>query len=254
MHFQNRTGQVSRGIIILYLHATLVPLLSPFDPNTPYSILITNVTTIFIDTCSKLSASRCAACGCDSKGSVTTTCNTLGKCTCKTSYYGPKCTNRDCVMAPWSHWTNCRCGYSDKKSRSRTVQTAPAGEGLQCLHMKEDGVCTMTPCDCATMKPGFHGNRCENRDCVMNQWSYWKDCGGCPGRTQRCQAGYCGARWPDIWPTGYRTRSVKITKVGGGKECGAARETASCGYKCYQYCRSSWTGGYTAYNCYYRKA
>ena len=142
----------------------------------------------FVDTCSKLSASECAACNCNTKGSVTTMCKSTGLCTCKANYKGPSCANRDCIMTPWSAWTTrkgasvqCRCGHTDIKYRSRTIQTTSAGEGLQCIATAEAGTCTMTPCNCAIIRRGFYGDRCENRDCVMNQWSYWKNCGSCPG-------------------------------------------------------------------------
>ena len=207
---------------------------------------------VFIDTCSKLSASECAACNCNSQTSVSTSCSSTGSCKCKGKHYGPKCTDRDCEMTLWSAWSNCRCGYTDKKNRTRAIKTASAGEGLQCVHTKEDGICTMIPCDCDRIKPGYYGDRCEHRHCEMHQWSYWKGCGGCPGKRKRCQDGYCPAKWPTLWPKGYRTRGIKTTKVGKGKECGSQKETDYCGYKCVEKCGSSWVG-YLVWNCYYKK-
>ena len=133
-------------------------------------------------------------------------------------------------MTNWSKWTDCRCGYADKKSRTRSVKTTAVAEGQTCLHTKETGTCTMVPCNCAKIRPGHYGDRCEHRDCKLSQWSSWTKCKGCPGID--CTFTDC----PTLHRKKYRKRHVMVSKVGGGKQCGALKQSNSCGYKCVQYC------------------
>ena len=153
-------------------------------------------------------------------------------------YYGTKCANRDCEMTPWSAWSTCRCGYTDKKNRTRTIQTPSAGEGLQCPAAKEESICAMTPCNCAVEKPGYRGERCESRDCVLHQWGSWtgSNCDGCPSAEKLCVPRNTCPNWSTTWPTRHRSRGAKITKDGYGKDCDTQNESSSCGYKCETYC------------------
>ena len=129
-------------------------------------------------------------------------------------------------MTAWSAWTNCRCGYTDSKSRTRSVSVSPIGDGKSCPSTSERGTCTMVPCDCSS-KPGFYGNRCENKNCVMQQWSSWSGCYDCRpiGSSMKCHTYH---------PMKHRSRGVLTNKVGNGVECSRKRsETNSCGYTCY---------------------
>ena len=184
-----------------------------------------------IDTCSSLSSTECAPCNCDTTGSVSPNCDAKGQCTCKNKYYGPKCKHRDCEMNTWSDWTSCRCGYTDAKTRTRSVKTPTAGEGMPCKDTTEAGICTMKPCDCRTMRPGFKGDRCEDRDCVLGAWTTWSACAHCPAGDTR------GTRLPTITPRKTRSRGVKITKVGKGNNCGSSTQTDYCGYRCVHVCQ-----------------
>ena len=185
------------------------------------------------DTCSTLSSTQCAPCNCDTTGSVSSNCDSKGQCTCKNKYYGPKCQHRDCEMTMWSDWTNCRCGYTDGKTRSRSVQTPAAGEGMACKDKTQAGICTMKPCHCPTMRPGFKGDRCEDRDCVSHTWSAWTVCAPCPAGNTR------GTKLATITPTKTRSRGVKVSKVGNGKDCGAPTEPGYCGYRCVHVCQEN---------------
>ena len=214
-----------------------------------YIILVSmiNISFIFfiilVDTCSRLSSTECVACNCDTEGSSSTSCDSSGKCTCKTKYYGTKCNTRDCEMDNWANWSNCRCGHTDRKSRTRRIKTARAGEGLLCMPTTENGTCTMTPCNCPAIgKSGYYGDRCEKRDCVLTQWSSWtgSNCPGCPDRNRTFK--YCYPRsscpsWSTQTPKRSRSRSIQTSKVGGGRDCGPKSETSGCGYKCQQYCQ-----------------
>ena len=193
------------------------------------------------DTCSALLSSQCTPCNCKTQGSTSTKCNESGTCSCKPNFYGTKCSNRDCQMTKWGAWTTqhgkCRCGYADAKHRTRSVRIQPVGKGKKCLSKKETGKCTMVPCDCKKIKPGYYGNRCEKRDCSLSDWTAWNthscllisgvrcvyECGG----KQRCT------------PMRYRRRSVSVKKVGDGKDCPSSRsESSSCGFSCKKNCFS----------------
>ena len=182
---------------------------------------------ILTDMCSQLSSTECVACKCNEIGSVSTNCDSNGRCTCKDTYYGKMCQNRDCEMTTWSSWTNCRCGYTDNKSRTRNIKNGVVGEGKPCMETEETGTCTMVPCDCDEVNPGHYGDRCEDRDCVLSSWSEWSGC-GC-----HCPSHNCGR----TYPRKHRTRSVQTEQAGNGKECGDTSQNDSCGHGCRMYCR-----------------
>ena len=186
---------------------------------------------IFIDTCSKLSSTECSPCKCDTKGSLSTSCDAKGQCKCKDNYYGTKCSNRDCEYATWTTWTKCRCGHEDTKYRSRRINIFDSGEGLPCVRTYEKRLCgAMEPCNCAVINPGYYGDLCENRDCALSSWSSWSSCKSCP--THECYRDNC----PTLYPKKRRTRSVKIKQVGHGKGCGGRSDSDSCGYRCQKIC------------------
>ena len=181
------------------------------------------------DTCSALLSTECVPCNCDTEVSLTSACDSKGHCTCKNKYYGPKCKHRDCEMTTWSDWTNCRCGHTDTKNRTRSVTTQSAGEGFACKHTQETGTCVMIPCHCPTIRPGYYGDRCEHRDCVLKPWSAWSSC-ACPGGTTLY-------RLPNITPKKQRSRDKQLSKVGSGAECGPQWEENYCGFTCVSQCR-----------------
>ena len=184
------------------------------------------------DTCFELSNTECAACNCNTQGSVSQTCNSKEECTCKNKFYGIKCKNRNCEMNHLSDWTTCRCGYADRKTRTRSVQTTPVGKGKACPNKNETGTCTMVPCNCAKIKPGYHGNRCEDRHCELHQWSSWGGCdrcqnlGSCSINSRACLAKI-------YYPNRHRSRGVKTTRAGGGRACSSnRRESKKCAHMC----------------------
>ena len=132
-------------------------------------------------------------------------------------------------MTTWSLWTNCRCGHTDAKTRTRAVTTESVGQGFPCKHTQETGTCVMTPCHCPTVRPGYYGDRCENRNCVLKPWSDWSPC-ACPGGTTR-------NRLPNITPKKQRTRDEQLPKAGSGAECGPQWEENYCGFTCVHQCR-----------------
>ena len=187
----------------------------------------------------------CEPCSCDSQGSISTICDSKGQCYCNDKFYGTKCNNRDCQMSPWSSWTpSCRCGYTDARTRTRTILSQPKGNGTRCPPTKETGRCVMTPCNCATTNPGYYGDRCQNRDCVLYQWSSWTDTCKCNDLDGCDKYSFC----PEIkTPTKQRSRGVKIYRAGSGKHCGARSETSNCGYVCKKIC------GFQSSACWYSK-
>ena len=185
---------------------------------------------LFLDTCAQLSSAKCVPCNCDTQGSRSSSCDSKGKCTCKDTFKGTKCGDRDCEMTNWSAWTTCPCGTNDPKTRNRSVKIQPSGEGEKCKQTEETATCTMTPCDCSS-KPGYYGDKCDKRDCVLTKWSSWSSCQSCPAR---CADPSCPQT---ISPQKTRTRSVKTAKDGNGRDCsGSKSETNSCGYRCYRRC------------------
>ena len=187
-------------------------------------------TTIILEDSS--STATCEPCNCDKSGSSSTNCDSKGQCTCKDTFYGLKCSKRDCKMTAWTAWTpECRCGYTDPKHRNRTINIQPLGKGKPCPSTrKETTKCTMTPCDCKKIRPGYYGDRCEKRDCQLANWSSWSDTCACPDCSWNCK---------DSFPNKRRSRGVKITKVGGGRSCsGSQKESARCEYWCKWWCPS----------------
>ena len=186
---------------------------------------------------------ECAACKCNTNGSKSTACNSKGQCVCKEKFYGTKCDDRDCEMTTWSEWSGkCRCGYTDTRKRNRKVRILPIGNGKPCSTVtKENTTCKMIPCNCAKIRPGYYGDRCEKRDCVWNHWSAWNTstCKTCPGPKYPHPL-VCYRRCRKRIPlTKRRTRSKKTTRVGKGKGCsGSGSEMSSCGYVCVLDCSS----------------
>ena len=187
---------------------------------------------LFSDTCSVLKSTACTPCNCHVNGSSSTSCDDNGVCSCKGTFWGAKCSNRDCRVTSWSAWAGCgRCGYSDPKTRTRRVSAPPIGMGKQCPSLQETGRCTMIPCDCKEKNPGYYGPRCDNRDCELGSWGRWSTCESCNRR--------CGGRY-HCWsfhPYKSRSRKVRITKVGNGRECSdKTTDSESCGYECKKVC------------------
>ena len=169
-----------------------------------------------------LASKTCATCDCDKLGSVSPKCDTSGKCTCRNTFYGKKCSNKDCEVGDWAAWSTCKCENSKTKTRTRKVTSTFLGNGKECSVLTETGQCTMVECKCLPEKPGFYGPSCENRDCQWGPWSNWVDCpSGCPIQNHE------RAR---------RTRDVRVTKVGNGKDCSGSRtEESPCLYYCFAY-------------------
>ena len=168
---------------------------------------------------------------------------------CKTSVYGNKCTNIDCQVTSWSAWSNCRCGYTDPKSRTRSVSIQPVGGGKACPATTDSSQCTMVPCPCTG---GYFGNRCENRHCVLSDWTVWTtdNCGlanaNFPGWTT-CHY-QCPNKAAGCTPPRYRSRHVTTTKVEVGSECSTDRSQSSgCGFDCFRKCVSGLSSQVCAY-------
>ena len=128
-------------------------------------------------------------------------------------------------MTQWSEWKGCKCGYGGEKTRTRTVHNQSMGKGKACKQTAEKGKCIMTPCDCTKVRPGYYGDRCDQRDCVWHQWSSWSNTCSCPKGYRSCKT--------RIVPTKRRSRTEKITKAGQGKSCtGTGTENSNCGFVC----------------------
>lgn len=72
----------------------------------------------------------------------------------------------DCVMSPWSTWSDCSvtCGRHGVRTRSRTVIQPASGGGRKCLRRKlRRRRCSMPAC----------GNTDQ---CHFSQWSSWSAC------------------------------------------------------------------------------
>ena len=67
--------------------------------------------------------------------------------------------------------------------------------------------------------------RCTARDCSMSSWSMWSSCSATCGSGRQT-----------------RSRSIQITPLCGGKECGATSESRSCSVSpcCPVACVSNW--------------
>ena len=178
---------------------------------------------------------------------MSSNCNAAGECSCKEKYYGKKCRDRDCEVSDWSAWSPCRCGYEDQKTRERYIVADFSGNGWECPSLKETSLCEMTPCNCSTVNPGFYGPRCEDRDCLLSQWSNWSPCvKPCPSGT--CKKSECPT--PAV-ETRTRSRNVLIAKAGNGTECtGETSDETDCPL-CIRTCAYKVGGSYT---CHFRKA
>ena len=89
----------------------------------------------------------------------------------------------------------------------------------------------MVPCDCAKIKPGYYGDRCENRDCKLSKWSSWTTCkDDCP--LKNCDLENC----PTLNPMKNRERRVVVKKAGEGKCVGDLTDSDSCGFRCLEEC------------------
>ena len=181
----------------------------------------------YADTCMMLDSTVCASCDCSLNGSVSFTCDPSGNCSCKGDFYGTKCNNRDCKVNNWLAWSTCPCGTRGPKSRTRTVQIHPKGNGTACPSLTDTGRCTFVKCDCSS-KPGYYGDRCENRDCVLTEWSSW--IGGCDCKGYTCTSNQATCQ-QSIPLSKTRSRKVKTDKDGNGRQCSNQRhETVNCGY------------------------
>ena len=185
------------------------------------------------DICSPRTLFECASCNCNKQGSLSPSCDSKGQCKCKEKFDGEKCTDRDCEMNDWSPWTpDCRCGYADPRTRSRSVRIQRLGKGKKCSNKTTDNsTCLLIPCDCSS-KPGYRGIRCETRDCVLGEWGGWSNTCGCPG-------GIChsDSQCPTFKPKKTRTRDIKTKAEGDGKPCDTKRSDWDyCGHKCEKRC------------------
>ena len=108
---------------------------------------------------------------------------------CKDNYYTTGAKQTTCVKKS-SGCNACNCN-------------AAGSNGMKCADHSGQ-------CSC---KPGFYGNKCENRDCVWRGWSGFSSC------TKGCDYG------------GFKTRSRShdVTKQGQGRSCdGSNTDTRNC--------------------------
>ena len=197
---------------------------------------------IFTDTCSTLRSSKCRLCDCYASGSISSTCDIKGQCMCKDKFYGRRCDSKDCEFTEWSLWSECPCGKRVETQRWRSLKSRRVGDGNECEGYPRDRKwCKVVKCDC---KPGYYGNQCEKRDCVLHQWSSWSTCDSCPKKRCdfKCPKGKA--------PKKSRSRGVKVARVGGGIACSSRRsETNYCGWHCTTRCMPyPWS-----FICYYGK-
>ena len=198
----------------------------------------------FEDTCAVLESTVCLPCNCHVEGSTSKTCDSTGQCTCKNNFKGTTCKNRDCEYTNWKGWSACpACGHRGTKTRTRTIRHQERGNGKKCPPVNETETCEYITCTC---QPGQFGDRCENRHCKLHEWSAWSACNGCNG----CSSSPCT-------PSKRRSRGVKVTKQGSGRDCtGSRHESSNCGYTCSRrcdtHCPPSITAGCNS-NCYYAR-
>ena len=200
------------------------------------------------DTCSTLSSSTCRPCDCYNQGSFSSLCDPEGQCMCKDKFNGRRCETKDCELTEWSQWAKCPCGRRVGTYRLRDIKSQPVGDGRKCGGlMRETKWCKVVKCDC---KPGYYGNQCEKRDCVLHHWSAWSTCESCP--KYRCDKfGHIFPKCKETkFPKKTRSRGIKITKVGDGIACSSRQsESNYCGYACSTQCRFPRTlsGPYCSY-------
>ncbi|XP_033125482.1 A disintegrin and metalloproteinase with thrombospondin motifs adt-1-like [Anneissia japonica] len=123
------------------------------------------------------------------------------KCTCPVGYNGQCCACKvqDCVMTPWSNWSECsqKCGPRGIAFRTRGVQTAPKCGGTPCSNIfAEEKLCNRMcenegildyeagECKCPD---GYSGQYCDckNVDCELNMWTEWSTCENATARQVR---------------------------------------------------------------------
>ena len=179
------------------------------------------------DTCSILAQKNCTPCGCDTQGSTSPKCDASGTCACSYTFYGKKCSERNCKMNEWSSWSQCPCGqHGQQKTRSRTIQTNASGHGKRCpTNNVESAACHYHRCHCTG---DYYGDRCDNRHCQWGSWSSWSSCRPCPGN---CLVQLCP---PDNQvpkgETKTRTRSITVQQAGNGTHCtGGTSQMIPCG-------------------------
>eukprot|EP00922_Rhytidocystis_sp_ex-Travisia-forbesii_P067222 GHVS01099978.1.p1 GENE.GHVS01099978.1~~GHVS01099978.1.p1 ORF type:complete len:3586 (-),score=566.23 GHVS01099978.1:255-11012(-) len=121
----------------------------------------------------------------------------------------------DCVVSEWSEWGDCSatCGEGTNM-RTRTVLKDPDVNGAKCPPTTQSRRCVFDSCA---------------RDCVLGEWSDWKECtASCGGGAQT------------------RRRNVMELPVNGGGTCPSLEEARVCNdVNCGSICEvgnwSSWT-------------
>ena len=200
---------------------------------------------LITDICSPRTLYECVPCNCYTNGSISSSCDSNGKCSCKEKFDGHKCTDRDCELNQWGQWTPvCQCGYATQRTRTRSVRIQPQGNGTQCSNDRtEPSTCTLTACDCSS-KPGFYGLRCDKRDCVLHEWSGWNT------HACTCPSGACTGECPTLKPRKTRSRGIRVHAAGGGNPCSTVRSGWDyCGINCVKRCYAvAFSSEYCWYN------
>jgi hypothetical protein len=103
----------------------------------------------------------------------------------------------DCQVSDWSNWSNCnRSCDGGTQERTRSIITAPKGNGFSCPELKQTKVCNIEVCPV---------------DCVVSDWSNWSDC------TRDCGGGIQE-----------RTRSIITQQKGTGTLCPEVKQIKIC--------------------------
>ncbi len=108
----------------------------------------------------------------------------------------------NCVLGPWSNWSNCsKSCEGGIQTRSRAVITPAANGGMPCGAQSDSKPCNTQVCD---------------RDCQVSGWSAWSACStSCDTETSI--------------GTHSRTRVIIQEPTGAGKACPTLTETEKCG-------------------------